>query len=225
MSTEIISFSPTKASEITAAATGGDMHPEYAASIARFAYIWGWPMINQFNRRRAITQAPAPGRLNGVLPAAPRGQIAMLNDYIDPGQTFIACPNQDVVYGLGFCSVDEEPVTVQVPEFGDRFWVYALYDARTEQFADLGEPYGSKPGFYLLVGPNWSGNAPGGVTSILRCSTEFANIIPRAFMDDTPEDRKAIQSVINQIVVCPLKTIRRQDEDNELVRSPEPTRP
>ena len=39
----------------------------------------------QMNRRAAITQAPEPGRLNGVLPVAPRGQIGMLSDYIDPG--------------------------------------------------------------------------------------------------------------------------------------------
>ena len=86
----------------------------------------------------------------------------MLFDYIDPGQTFVTCPNQDVVYGLGFFSLDEEPVVVQVPDFGSRFWVYALYDARTDQFAALGKPYSTKPGFYLLAGPKWKGTALAG---------------------------------------------------------------
>jgi hypothetical protein len=27
------------------------MHPEYAKSIARMAYIWGYPMVNMMNRR------------------------------------------------------------------------------------------------------------------------------------------------------------------------------
>jgi len=195
---------PQTAADVTPAATGMVMHPEYAKTLGRMAYVWGWPMVNQFNRRAAITRAPHPGKLNGVLPAAPRGQVGMLNDYIDPGQNFIACPNQDVVYGLGFMSLDEEPVVVQVPDFGERFWVYALYDARTEQFAELGIPYGSQPGFYLLVGPNWNGTVPEGITATVRCPTEFANVIPRVFMDDTPEDRRAIQPVINQIVVYPL---------------------
>lgn len=53
-----------------------------------------------------------------------------------------------------------EPVVIQVPEFGDRFWVYAAYDQRTDQFGELGKPYGTKPGFYLLAGPNWKGEAP-----------------------------------------------------------------
>ena len=129
----------------------------------------------------------------------------MLTDYIDPGQTFVTCPNQDVVYGLGFFSLDEEPVVMQVPDFGDRFWVYALYDARTDQFAELGKPYNTKPGFYLLVGPNWKGEKPAGIEAVIRSSTALANAIPRVFMDDTAEDRKAIQSVINQIVSYPLK--------------------
>jgi hypothetical protein len=191
--------------QVTEPATGIVMHPGYARTIAEMAYIWGWPMVNMINRRAAITQAPQPSHLNGVLPAAPRGQIAMLSDYIEPSETFVTCPNQDVVYGLGFFSLDEEPVVIQVPDFGDRFWVYALYDARTDQFGQLGKPYGSKPGFYLLAGPRWQGLKPTGITDILRSSTALANAIPRVFQDDTPEDRKAIQAVINQIVAYPLK--------------------
>ncbi|VVE65515.1 signal peptide protein [Pandoraea captiosa] len=183
---------------------GIDMHAGYAQAIARMAYVWGWPMVNMLNRNAGITQAPYPGLLNGVLPAAPRGQIAMLHDYIAPSQTFVTCPNQDVVYGLGFFSLDEEPVVMQVPEFGTRFWVYALYDARTNQFGRLGKPYRTRPGFYLLVGPNWKGRKPAGITEVVRASTALANAIPRVFMNDTEEDRKAIQPVIDQVVAYPL---------------------
>jgi hypothetical protein len=180
------------------------MQSGYATTFARTAYVWAWPLVNMFNRNAAITQAPNPGRLNGVLPAAPRGRLAMLSDYIDPAQTFIACPNQDVVYGLSYMSLDEEPVIIQVPDFGDRFWVYALYDNRTDQFGQLGKPYGSKPGFYVLAGPNWKGDKPNGVQDVLRSSTPLAAAIPRVFMDDTAEDRAAIQPVINQINIYPL---------------------
>jgi hypothetical protein len=57
-------------------------------------------MVNIINRRIAITKAPEPGRLNGVWPCAPRGQVGMLNDYIDPGQTFIACRADRCIRGL-----------------------------------------------------------------------------------------------------------------------------
>jgi hypothetical protein len=185
-------------------------HPEYARAVARMAYIWGWPMVNMMNRRAKITQAPHPGRMNGILPVAPQGQIAMLSDYIAPEETFVTCPNQDVVYGLGFFDLDAQPVVIQVPEFGDRFWVYALYDQRTDQFGELGKPYGSKPGFYLLAGPGWKGNTPAGITGVIRCSTALANAIPRVFQDDTDQDRKAIQAVIDRIVAYPLAAFHGQ---------------
>lgn len=191
--------------DITEPATGIIMQSDYARTIAQMAYVWGWPIVNMLNRKARITQAPRPGLLGGILPVAPRGQIGMLHDYIEPSETFVTCPNQDVVYGLGFFSLDEEPVVAQVPDFGDRFWVYALYDARTDQFGHLGKPYNSKPGFYLLVGPRWKGLKPAGITDIIRCSTSLANAIPRIFQDDTPEDKKAIQSAINQVVFYPLK--------------------
>ena len=66
-----------------------------------------------------------------------------------------------------------------MPDFGDRFWVYALYDARTDEFAELGKPYGTKPGFYLMVGPNWKGETPTGITGVVRSSTELTFTIPR----------------------------------------------
>jgi hypothetical protein len=187
-----------------APSTGAIMHEEYVKTVGRMAYVWGWPIINSFNRRTGITQAPEPGRLGGVVPVAPLGRLCMLNDYVLPDQSFVACPNQDVAYGLGFFSLDDEPAVIQVPDFGERFWVYALYDARTDQFGELGKAYGTKPGFYLLVGPSWDGEVPTGITEVFRSSTEYAMAGPRVFMDDTDEDRAAIQPLVNQINAYPL---------------------
>jgi len=195
---------PTSPSEVTTPVTGAIMHKGYVKTVGRMAYVWGWPMVNSFNRRAAITQAPEPGLLGGVVPVAPRGRLCMLNGYVQPDQSFVACPNQDVAYGLGNFSLDEEPVVIQAPDFGDRFWVYALYDARTDQFGELGKAYGTKPGFYLLVGPNWNGKVPAGITAVIRSSTELGIAIPRVFMNDTDEDRVAIQPLVNQINAYPL---------------------
>lgn len=179
------------------------LHPEWVETLARFAYVWAYPMVNVTNRAVALGAAPEPGRLGGVLPAAPIGRVSMLTDYIDPGQTFIACPNQDVVYGAGFLSLADQPVVVQVPDFGDRFYVYAFYDARTDQFGHVGSLYGSRPGHYLLVGPGWSGDVPDGIVEVLHSPTSLADAIPRIFMDDTAEDRARIQPLLNQVLVYP----------------------
>jgi hypothetical protein len=190
--------------DVTQPADGIAMTAGYAKSIAQMAYVWGWPLVNMANRSASVTQAPQPLLIDGILPAAPRGRLAMLSDYIEPRENFVTCPNQDVVYGLAYMSLDEQPVVAQVPDFGERFWVYALYDARTDQFGEMGKPYATKPGFYLLVGPNWDGQKPAGIQAVIRSPTTLAAAIPRVFMDDSSEDRSAIQSVINQIGFYPV---------------------
>ena len=73
------------------------MTKDYVRMVARVAYVWGWPMVNQINRRASFAQVPEPGRLGGVLPVAPVGYVSMLTDYIAPDQHFVTCPNQDTV--------------------------------------------------------------------------------------------------------------------------------
>lgn len=142
--------------------------------------------------------------MNGVLPFAPLNTMSMLHDYIKPEQRWVACPNQDVVYGAGIAALEQSPVVVQVPDFGDRFWVYQIVDLRTDSFAQLGSMYGTRPGFYLLVGPDWRGDVPKGITKVFRAKTNTAFVVPRVFMDDTAEDREAVQPLIAGIDIYPL---------------------
>ena len=195
---------PKSAAEVGGTPTGTVMTKEYVAMVGRLAYVWGWPLVNNLNRSKAVEKLPEPGRIGGIVPASPPGYISMLNDYIDPAEKFVTCPNQDTVYGAGYQRLDSIPVIVQVPDFGDRFFTYQICDARTDSFASIGKQYGTKPGFYLLVGPNWKGEAPAGVNAVFRSSTDLAVVLPRAFQDDAPEDKAAIQSVLGQIMVYPL---------------------
>jgi hypothetical protein len=176
----------------------------YVRTVARDVYVWAWPMVNIYNRRLAFKQSPQVGLMNGVLPFAPLNRMSMLHDYIEPSQRWVACPNQDVVYGAGIAALDETAVVVQVPDFGKRFWVYQIVDLRTDSFAKLGLMYSTKPGFYLLVGPKWKGKVPQGITKVFRASTDTAFVVPRVFQDDTPEDKQAIQSAIAGIDMYPL---------------------
>ncbi|HXY29565.1 MAG TPA: DUF1254 domain-containing protein [Gemmatimonadaceae bacterium] len=195
---------PKSAKDIPGTVPGTVLSREYVQMVARFAYLWGWPMVSSFNRRAGMTSAPEPGLNGGIVPVAPRGRVCMLTDYISADQRFVTCSNQDVAYGFGFGSLDDEPVIIQVPDFGDRFWVCAAWDARTDSFAELGKQYGTKPGFYLMVGPTWSGKAPAGVSGIFRSSTELGGFCPRVFLNDTEDDRRAIQPILNQVMMYPL---------------------
>jgi hypothetical protein len=183
---------------------GTAMTTEYVAALGRFAYIWGWPLVNNLNRSLGMKDLPGPGRVGGVAPAAPPGRNSMLTDYISADEHLVTCPNQDTVYGACFQHVDTLPVVIQVPDFGNRFFVYQLADARTNSFGGIGKQYRTKPGFYAIVGPNWKGTIPNGITSVLHSPTDLVAVFPRVFQDDTPEDKAAIQPLLSQVVVYPL---------------------
>lgn len=182
---------------------GTVMTPGYARAVAQMAYAWGWPMVNIQSRRLMYSKVPMKGRL-GPLPVAPLNELALLADYIDPEIRIVAHPNQDVVYGFGVLGLEDEPVVVQVPDFGDRFWMYQICDQRTDSFAQASKIYGTKPGCYLIVGPAWQGDKPPGIIDIWRSPTHTGVVIPRVFMADTAADRVAIQAVLNQIMMYPL---------------------
>src|SRR5215475_10148706 len=186
----------------------------YAAHVARDVYFWAWPMVNIYNRRLAFKDV-ADFVMAGPVPTAPLNRVAMLTDYIDPEERLVACPNQDVVYGAGSIALDVSPVVVQVPDFGDRFWVYQIVDLRTDSFVQLGKMYATTPGFYLLVGPDWDGGVPAGITRVFRSTTNTGFAAPRIFQDDTAEDKQAIQDVLRQVMFYPLSeydgTMKRKD--------------
>jgi hypothetical protein len=175
----------------------------YAASVARDVFLWAWPMVNIHNRRATFSKLSEPMIAN-ALPVAPPNRLTMLSDYIEPEERAVACPNQDVVYGNGVLALDQSPVVIQVPDFGDRFWVYQIVDSRTDSFASLGKMYGTTPGFYLLAGPHWQGEVPKGITKVFRASANSGVVIPRVFQDDTPQDKQAIQLVLRGITMYPV---------------------
>jgi hypothetical protein len=195
---------PTMPAQVPGPVLTTAMTKDYVQMLGRMAYCWGYALVATNNRRAEFAKAPGPILVGGFLPMAPVGTSVMLTDYVKPEEDFIVCPNQDVVYGGGFAALDKEPMVFQVPDFGTRFWVYPLYDTRTDEIARIGKQYGTKPGFYLIVGRNWKGQKPTGITDVFRSPTDTVFALPRIQMDDTVEDRKAIQPLISQVMFYPL---------------------
>jgi hypothetical protein len=138
------------------------------------------------------------------MPVAPLNRLSMLTDRIAPRTARVPCPNQDVIYGFGMFDLAADAVVVQVPDFGRRFWLYQLGDQRTDGFAEVGSIYGTRPGSYLVVGPDWRGDVPAGIADVFRCPTRYAYCLPRVFFTDSAGDREAALPAINRVVAYPL---------------------
>jgi hypothetical protein len=197
-------MTPTSHALIQGPIEGTRMTDDYVRLIAQTAYLWSWPLVNLHNRLEVMAVIPSPGLIGGVFPAAPPGRLGMLHDYVRAEGRVVACPNQDVLYGFGMIDSRAEPSVIQVPDFGERFWLYQGVDQRTDSFVRLGTMYRTKPGAYLLAPSGWRGGIPEGIVGTFRFDTRVAAVIPRIYMADTGEDRVAIQPLINQVMMYPL---------------------
>ena len=216
----VIPAPPPAQAQVPGPVPGSRLTEAYVRQMGRFAYFWAWPMTNLHNRRAAFKDVPEPGLMGGIVPIAPTNQIAMLRDYIEPQERLVACPNQDVIYGFGVLSLEGEPMIIQVPDFKGRFWVFQLGDQRTDGFGELGAMYASKPGFYLLVGPNWKGGRPLGVVKTFRSPTNLGYVIPRVFVTDDPDDKQAVQPMLDQILIYPLSQYNGKMKTKDWSKTP-----
>ncbi|MER6462712.1 DUF1214 domain-containing protein [Streptomyces sp. NPDC001228] len=212
---------PEPPAELAAPVPGTRMTDAYLRTMGRVAYLWGWPLVNMHNRLTAMERVPAPGLLGGVVPAGPPGSLGMLHDYVLAQERIVACPNQDVVYGMSVLDARRGPSVVQVPDFGDRFWVYQAVDQRTEAFARLGAMHGTKPGCYLLAPTGWNGRVPDGIAGVFRFDTRIAACIPRVFMNDTDEDRAAVRPLVNRIMAYPLAEFTGEARTTDWSKAPD----
>ena len=186
-----------------AAATMTAPDPDEVRAAAREAYVWGWPLAYVHQCRVALQKVPVVGR-SGGMPVAPVNRVSMLVDTIVGRTMLIPCPNQDVIYGFGVFDLADSAVVIQVPDFGDRVWLYQLGDQRTDSFADVGCMHGTQPGAYLVVGPEWDGDVPAGIAGVFRCPTRYAYCLPRVFFTAEPGDREAALPAVNQIMAYPV---------------------
>lgn len=179
-----------------------DQTPSSFHDLTRKAYLWGWPLVYLTNVQRAAALIKRPG-ISGGAPVAPVNRLSMLTEPVSPDFKSVPCPNPDVIYGFSILDLSEDAVVLQVPDLSDRFWMVQLGDHRTDSFGELGCMYGSKPGYYMIVGPNWRGVAPSSIVQVFRSSTSLAYLIPRV-LTRSQNDVISVQSALSEFSVTPL---------------------
>ncbi|WP_422506490.1 DUF1254 domain-containing protein [Stenotrophomonas sp. GZD-301] len=180
----------------------------YADALARVVYIWGHPLVNTFRRTStwALMKGHGPGMAMGLFPGSPKNHMGYVDDYLPAAQRKVVTPNNDTIYGACFADLGEEPIVVQTPQDvpGGHYWTIQIVDAFTTVIHQLGSASGTPAGKYLLVGPDWQGDAPKDVSAILRSPTDVAVVMARSFAAHTAEGKAQARAVLNQMGATPL---------------------
>ncbi len=155
---------------------------------AGFFYGFG---LYEFARTAQVRAGPLGGRLNQV------GHVARLLDHTARA---ITAPNNDTIYSSSSLELSGGPVEVFSPTDTKRYFSIAFMDAFTDNFAYIGtRATRGQGGRFWVVGPQWSGTAPGGVT-VLRSSTNDVWMLGRVVVEG-PGDLEAAKALQQQITV------------------------
>lgn len=124
-------------------------------AIAEAAAIWGLPLVET-------------GR---YLDLSQKAGIGFNRFYLNPKLATpslkVAGPNVDTIYGFAWLDLSREPVVLDVPDTGDRYYSIQLIDAYENSFAYVGRrETGTKAGTYVIAPPGWQGAVPAGAKLI-----------------------------------------------------------
>jgi len=157
-------------------AHAADTTPDEARAIAKEAYIYGFPLVDNYRCEYSYFVDRQDPDFK-----APWNQIANIPRVFTPADTAVQTPNSDTPYSWLGLDLRVEPVVLTLPPIDkERYYSVQLTDAYTFNFAYLGSrTTGNGGGSYLIAGPNWKGQKPKGVQKVIRSETELIIVIYR----------------------------------------------
>jgi hypothetical protein len=164
-----------------------------ARTIAKEAYIYGFPMVDNYRIQHAYFVDRESPEFK-----APWNQIRNIPRVYTPEDKAIQTPNSDTPYSMIGMDLRAEPIVLTVPPIEkDRYFSVQLIDAYTFNFDYIGSrTTGNDGGSFLIAGPGWNGETPKGVKKEIRSETELVLAAYRTqlFNPADLENVKKIQS-------------------------------
>lgn len=175
------------------AASSQNVTPDEARVIAKEAYIYGYPLVENYRIQYAYFVDQGGPQYKG-----PWNKLISIARLYTPKDTAIQTPNSDTPYSFIGADLRSEPVVLTVPKIDEgRYYSLQFVDAYTFNFHYVGSrTTGNGGGKYLLVGPTWSGDKPDGIDELIRSETDFVFVIYRTQLmgPDDLDNVKKIQA-------------------------------
>jgi hypothetical protein len=155
-----------------------------ARAIARDAFVYGFPLVDNYRIQHAYFVDLANPEYK-----ASWNRIRNVPRVYTPDDKAIQTPNSDTPYSFVGLDLRAEPVVLTLPAIeAKRYYSVQLVDAYTHNFAYLGSrETGNGGGRFLIAGPRWRGKAPSGIDRVIRAETNFAFALFRTQLFDTTD--------------------------------------
>jgi hypothetical protein len=156
-----------------APASSQNVSEQEAYDIAKDAYVYAYPLLLMDVFMRQGTNYAEP---TGIVTQAPYNQFSHARAFPPADFKAVVRPNVDTLYSSANLDLGPEPVVLSVPAT-DRYFMLPLLSLWTDVFAVPGTRTTGRntPRDFLLVSPNWRGEAPSGV-EVIRSPTRLVGI-------------------------------------------------
>ena len=199
-----------KGAEVTTSApppsTQAPVTPEQARAIAKEAYVYGFPMVDNYRVLYSYFVNKEDPEYKGGW-----NEIHNTARVYTPADTAIQTPNSDTPYSAVGADLRAEPLVLTVPPVEqNRYYSLQFIDAYTYNFAYVGSrTTGNSGGRYLLAGPNWKGDKPEGIDDVIRSDTDLAMVLYRTQLFG-PDDIDNVRKIQDGYQVQPLSAFLNQ---------------
>ena len=148
---------------------------EEARSIAKEAYIYGFPLVDNYRIQYSYFVTGSTEY------KAPWNNIYNNARVYTPDDKAIQTPNSDTPYSFIGADLRAEPLVIGVPTIDKgRYYSLQFIDSYTFNFAYVGSrATGNEAGSFLLVGPSWTGDPPPGIKQVIKSETQFVFVVYR----------------------------------------------
>jgi hypothetical protein len=141
-----------------------------AKNIAEEGFIYGLPLVMNYAVMNEFAVDPKSSQFK-----APFNEIDNMHHVATYEDTAIITPNSDTPYSILWLDLRAEPMVITVPAVEkERYYSVQLIDGNTYNFGYIGSrATGNVPGSYLVVGPDWKGEKPAGISQVFSSTTPF----------------------------------------------------
>lgn len=183
--------------------------------LGTFLLVYFWPhLVINIYKRAILEQGFGDGPIPiNTLYTEPQKLFAdPLNTSLPPGSSNLATVgvNHDTLLTGGWLDISKEPQVLHVPDFSGRYYAVQFTDPFNINFAYIGtRTTGTQAGDYLITGPNWKGQAPGGMTEI-RSPNNSALVVGRILVYND-KDLSTAYDLAKRIQLTPLSHWQSSD--------------
>jgi hypothetical protein len=177
------------------------MNQDSVVSIAKQAYIYGYPLVlmNETMQTMTNVEAPVSGSVN-----APVNQFGHFRSFPDATFKNVVKPNCDTYYSVAWLDLKNEPLVLTVPNTNGRYYLLPMIDAYTNVFASPGKrTTGTAAGNFLITSPSFTGTVPAGMLEI-KAPTNMVWIIGRTQVNSSKDGEEVVHKIQDGYTITPL---------------------